>query len=539
MNKLLILIIFFIFSNVVSAAEISGVVASYDKKLSGVEVTLSKINRTTQSDESITGVVYNFVPLTNTTTDRRGSFVFKNLNQGEYRINVTYNNITFGENVLLEDKAVVNFNLSGTIDGYVLKANNTLENIPVRLIDMTGIEITSTLTNNNGKYSFNKVNSGSYILEIIYENVSYAQLVNTSQSANFTVYDTTKDANIISVAIDHIILSRALEGIQVDEYVEFINSGNKVFFSKDRTWLGISTPQDITRFQTEVMECCLVREKDVAWVDPMRPLKPGERYSTQISYIFNPKSEPVFFNKVMIYNTSYISILSEKNNGFGIESRYAKKEIVSEGGKEFEVLTFMNVPQGQLLSTRITGYVPVQKNKEEFNYFIPVLAALIIGAVSYPLIRNKIKKRNRVITSSSSDDEPERVDEISQISIAESSGRDIHEMSFDELMAEKNSIFEAVLALDNDFNAGNISEREYKELKKEYKQKAILVLNQIKELVSNLDLSQPSHILEKIIAHVDDIEVLENMLEREIKGENRDEIKKMIEERIEDIERGE
>ncbi|WP_179293777.1 hypothetical protein, partial [Candidatus Methanoperedens nitratireducens] len=118
-------------------------------------------------------------------------------------------------------------------------------------------------------------------------------------------------------------------------------------------------------------------------------------------------------------------------------------------------------------------------------------------------------------------------------------GKDINEMSFDELLTEKSAMFESILALENKFNAGEIADEEYKELKKEYKERSIAIIKQLKEAALNLDLNQPVPTLEKIIAHVDDIDILEELLEREKEGDNRDELKETIEQRIEDIEQNE
>ncbi len=551
MKKLLsIFIILAIFGSAASAAEISGSAISYGKKLSDLEVTLSKINGTTQSDTSMTGVVYNFMPLAETATDKDGNYAFNDQRDGKYRINVTYSGITYGENIDLKGKAVLDFNLSGKIEGYVLKTNKTLEGISVRLMDASGIEVMNTLTNKSGKYSFNKVNAGSsYFVEAAYADVPYTKQANASESADFRVYDSTKDGDVLSVNIDHIVFSKAPGGIKVDEYVEFMNTGDKVFFSKDRAWLGIWTPnKDVTRFQTDVMECCLQREKDAALIDPMRPIMPGETYSAQISYVMNPDSSATF-NKGTIYNTSYITMLSEKNNGFGIESSSAKKEIVPSEGKEFEVLSFMNVPKDQRLDIRIPGYVPSKTGSgEDFNYLILIVAVVLIGAVSYPFLKNKIgkKPRRRFVKTApaanvSFDEPQEAVDVISQPDVVSenAAGKDTSEMSFDELLVEKNAAFESILALENKFNAGEITEKEYKELKKERKENATLVLKQLKEAALNLDINQPVPELEKMIAHIGDIDILEELQEREKEGENRNELMEIIEQRIDDIERNE
>ncbi len=542
--------ILMIFSSAASAAEISGSAVSDGKKLPGLEVALGKINGTTQSDASMTGEVYSFAPLAETTTDKNGSYAFNDIIEGNYRINLTYNGTTYGENLALKGKAVVDFNLSGKIDGFVLKANSTLEGIPLRLIDASGIEVMNTLTSKNGKYSFNKVNVGSsYFVEATYEDVPYAKEATSSGSADFLVYDSTKDGDVITVNLDHIVFSRAPKGIKVDEFVEFTNTADKVFFSKDRAWVGISTPEGAANFQTDVMECCLQREKDAAWIDPMKPLMPGETYKAQISYVFNPETSNNIFFKGMIYNTSYLTLLSEKNNGFGIDSKYAKKETVPSEGKEFEVLSFMSLPRGQLIDLQITGYVPGKTGgSEDFNYLIPALALILIGAVSYPLIRSKMAKKTRrrfikptPVQPSAYEPEETAVENISpaDVVLENVSGKDISEMSFDELLAEKNTAFEAIMNLDSEFNAGRIAEKEYRDIKKQHKEKAMLVVKQLREAALNLDLGQPAPVLEKMIAHVDDIDILEDLLEREKDGENRDELREIIEQRIDDIERNE
>lgn len=548
MNKLLsIFIILVIFAGAASAAQISGSVESTGKKLPDQKVELSRVN-TTQSDE--TGVVYNFIPLSDITTDKEGNYAFTDLNNGMYRVNVIYDGTIYGENIGLQGNAIVNFNLSEKIEGYVRKADTTLEGIPVSLMDAIGIELMNTSTDKNGKYSFNRINAGQgYLVGVNYSDVPYTKQVNASEKANITVYESTKSGDILTVSIDHIVLSRAANGIKVDEYVEFLNTGDKVFFSKDRAYVGISTPEDITRFQTDAMECCLQREKDSAWIDPMNPILPGEAYGTQISYIFNPESTKDTFFKGMIYNTSYITLLSDKKNGFGIESQFARKEVVQNEGKEFEVLSFINVTKGDGLVIQITGYVPSKTGSDEdLNYMIPIAAIVLIGAVSYPFLKNKIgkKPKRRLIKvvpamKASIDEPPEAVDDISQPDVVSENvpGKDITEMSFDELLVEKNASFESILALENRFNTGEITDKEYKELKKAHKENATLVLKQLKETALNLDLDQPVTALEKTIAHIGDIDILENLLDREKEGENRVELKEIIEQRIDDIERNE
>ncbi|KPQ40907.1 MAG: hypothetical protein MPEBLZ_04547, partial [Candidatus Methanoperedens nitroreducens] len=82
------------------------------------------------------------------------------------------------------------------------------------------------------------------------------------------------------------------------------------------------------------------------------------------------------------------------------------------------------------------------------------------------------KKPKRLIikavpaTNRSIDEMQEAVDDISQPDVVSGNvpGKDITEMSFDELLIEKNASFESILSLENKFNAGEIKDNEYKEL---------------------------------------------------------------------------
>ncbi|MBE0521798.1 MAG: hypothetical protein IBX39_05960 [Candidatus Methanoperedenaceae archaeon] len=552
-GKLLIFLIILILTTVPAiGADISGNVISESGKLAGLIVDLSKINGTESDENSITGVTYDFIPVASTVTGYEGEFVFENLDNGEYRVNVTYEGVTSGENIRLQDDTFVEFNLSGTIDGYVFKYNSTIDGVPVYLYDFYGIPAGNTTSGNNGTYSFGNIAAGkNYFVSAVYAEVSYTNNVTAPASSDFIVYDTTDKSDNIGVTIDHIVLSKDANSILVYEYIQFINNGDRVFFSPERTWLAIPTPRDISNFQTDVMECCLEREEDTAWIDPMIPLMPGETYSTEISYRFNPTSEPVFFNRITMYNTDYISILSEKINGLGLESTFSESNIVNVNDKEFEVLDFMNIPAGMTPDVKITGFVPSKNTGSDLGILLPLLLLLSAGALSYPFVRKKmLLKKKKVFTVKYNPDNPSGENgvpsggnsEITALGInAENhtSGKTVEEMSFHELLAERNNLFESIMGLENEFNSGNVSEQEYMAQKKERRDSAVLVIKQLKDTATNLDLTQPVPELEEVIRHIDDIDILEKLFEREEKGMDRNEVKELIEDRIEDIERSE
>ncbi|MCK5488222.1 MAG: hypothetical protein KAI86_18505, partial [Desulfobacterales bacterium] len=249
----------------------------------------------------------------------------------------------------------------------------------------------------------------------------------------------------------------------------------------------------------------------------------------------------------VVYNTAYLSILSETINGLGIESASSEKKIVNINDKVFEVLDFMKIPGGMALDVKMTGFVPSKNETENgMSFLVPVLLLLSAGALSYPFVRKKILLKKRKVRPEESyniSDHPS--DGNTGITISEIHttgdvpGKAIEEMSFHELLAERNNLFESIMRLDNDFNSGNAGEQEYGERKKELRKNAVQVIKQLKDTATHLDLTQSVSALEEVIRHIDDIDVLEKLFEREDKYGNRSELKDIIEDRIEEIESNE
>ncbi|MDP3105871.1 MAG: hypothetical protein Q8M95_14845, partial [Candidatus Methanoperedens sp.] len=74
------------------------------------------------------------------------------------------------------------------------------------------------------------------------------------------------------------------------------------------TYFAISTPLDIRDLKTQAMECCLVQEEGIVYMDPMQPIKPWENFEIQISYTIIPQGTEYVFNKSTIYNTTSLSM---------------------------------------------------------------------------------------------------------------------------------------------------------------------------------------------------------------------------------------
>ncbi|MFZ3167722.1 MAG: hypothetical protein WA130_08910 [Candidatus Methanoperedens sp.] len=153
------------------------------------------------------------------------------------------------------------------------------------------------------------------------------------------------ESDNISVTLDHIFITKKNNSIEISEIVVFRNEGENIHYSKDNhTFFAISTPPDIKNLKTEAMECCLVQDEGIVYMDPMKSIKSGENFEMRISYTLIQDQEYVF-NKSTIYNTSSISMFIDRTSGMDIEK---VSEVMTLSGNEYKVISFNNLMAGEL-----------------------------------------------------------------------------------------------------------------------------------------------------------------------------------------------
>ena len=152
----------------------------------------------------------------------------------------------------------------------------------------------------------------------------------------------------ISVALDHIFISKKDNSIYIAEIVVFRNEGEEIYYSKDNhTFFAISTPPDIKNLKTQAMECCLVQDEGVVYMDPMQSITPGANFDMQISYVLIPQDQEYVFNKSAIYNTTSISMFIDKKSGIDMEG---PSEVITLSGNKYNVIAFNNLRAGEMIS---------------------------------------------------------------------------------------------------------------------------------------------------------------------------------------------
>ncbi len=245
----------------------------------------------------------------------------------------------------------------------------------------------------------------------------------------------------VRVALDHIFISKKNNSLEISEIVVFRNEGQEIHYTRDNhTFFGISTPPDIKNLKTEAMECCLVQDEGVVYMDPMQPIAQGSNFEMQISYTLLPGGPEYVFNKSAIYNTTSVLMLIDKKSGMSIDG---SNETITLGGNEYKVISFNDLKAGETVS------IPVKMTKEpDYLYAgIGVFSLFSIGLVYR--FRGKIFGRKK-------------------------------EFTLEELEIEKRKIFKTIYGFEK--HAGPEKSEEYLKLIEEYREKAIRIFIKIDKI---------------------------------------------------------
>ena len=251
------------------------------------------------------------------------------------------------------------------------------------------------------------------------------------------------ESDNISVTLDHIFITKKNNSIEISEIVVFRNEGEDIHYSKDNhTFFAISTPPDIKNLKTEAMECCLVQDEGIVYMDPMKSIKSGENFEMRISYTLIQDQEYVF-NKSTIYNTSSISTFIDRTSGMDIEK---VSEVMTLSGNEYKVISFNNLMAGETVS------IPVRIIQESGDLYAWIGLFFLLSTGLIYSFKDKIMGRRK------------------------------KELTLEELEVEKRNIFKTIHGFEK--HAGPEHSEEYRKLMDEYRQKAIRIFIKIDNLKS-------------------------------------------------------
>jgi hypothetical protein len=245
----------------------------------------------------------------------------------------------------------------------------------------------------------------------------------------------------IRVVLDHIFISKNDDSIGISEIVVFRNEGHQVYnISDNHTYFAISTPPGVKNLKTDVMECYLVQENEIVYMDPMKSIKPGENFEMKISYELCPRDKDCVFNKSAVYNTTSLSFFIDKNSGVNVDRKH---ESITLSGKEYYAIVFDDLKPGDIIE--IPLMITAQTN---YYYAASGLFILVLAGFAYHF-RGKLFIRKK-------------------------------EYTLEELELEKRKIFQAIRGFEK--HAVGENSEDYMRLMEEYRQKGIDVIMKIDKL---------------------------------------------------------
>ncbi len=250
----------------------------------------------------------------------------------------------------------------------------------------------------------------------------------------------------ISVVLDHIFISKKNNSIEISEIVVFRNEGEEIYYSNDNhTFFAIPTPPDIKNLKTQAMECCLVQDEGVVYMDPMQSIARGANFDMQISYALSLQDQKYVFNKSAMYNTTSISMFIDKKSGIDLEG---PSDVMTLSGKEYNVIAFNDIRAGEMIS------IPVKIIPGNSGYLYAGIGLFFIFSIALIyFFKDKIFKRRK------------------------------KEYTLEELEIEKRNIFMTIHGFEK--HAGPEISEEYEKLMEEYRQKAIWICIKIDNFKKN------------------------------------------------------
>ncbi|MDO8726844.1 MAG: hypothetical protein Q7J35_12315 [Candidatus Methanoperedens sp.] len=272
----------------------------------------------------------------------------------------------------------------------------------------------------------------------------------TDENNSINGHNLSNQSYDVRVALDHIFISKKNNSLEISEIVVFRNEGEEIYYSKDNhTFFAISTPLDAKNLKTQVMECCLVQEEGMVYMDPMQPIAQGSNFEMQISYTLIPEGPEYVFNKSAVYNTTSVLMFIDEKSGMSIDG---SNETITLGGNEYKVISFND------LKARETISIPVKMTKEpDYLYAGLGVFSLFSIALIYRF-GGKIFRKNK------------------------------KEYTLEELESEKRKIFKTIYGFEK--HAGSERSEELRKIIEEYRQKATQIFIKIDNL-NNKGQSEP------------------------------------------------
>ena len=283
----------------------------------------------------------------------------------------------------------------------------------------------------------------------------------TLLTLDLIVYDATSNAEKVEIVIDHVIIEGAGEGaLLISESITFRNSGDRTYVgttneaSGAREVLRIPLPtgyQDI-QYIEGLMECC-VSQSEYGLSDSM-DLKPGlKKVLLQYRLLYGGKT--YLFKKSFQYRTAAFYILAPAPFQLSGEGLTLEGPLEIQG-RQYVALGGEGIPGSSEISFRISELPFVWSSRTGLALAALVLVFIVIWII-YSLLK-KGKKGGAPAKSAKTE------------SLPQTEGY---------LKAKKKTLLSLIAHLDDQFEAKEIRQDTYKEMRQELKERLVKIMEKL------------------------------------------------------------
>ena len=317
----------------------------------------------------------------------------------------------------------------------------------VSLLDATAHYLENK-TVNTASFSFTGVVLNQpHTIVLTYKDIPYTTQVNATQDpqqqVNIRVFErATSDENIM-ISFHHVAISKGDNSVNVTEYIEYVNVGDKV---QNGTELKVSMPAGFKNFRSS-HSCCMTKADFGFFFTIPNPVFPNGTQVLDLEYEISPDSDQYELSKREYYDTGFAVVTVLAGNDFSAVPG-SNRTLFSEGpveiqGQTYDAYSAASVYAGEGFAISLTGY----KSAAGINIVwvgTGILFALIAGAVVYGFRGNKV--------------------------------------SVEKLESEAEALNTVMAELEKDYKEGKISEVDYLKLKLKYKSRLEKVESRLQEV---------------------------------------------------------
>src|SRR3989304_1734305 len=232
-----------------------------------------------------------------------------------------------------------------------------------------------------------------HTIVLTYKDIPYTTQVNATQDpqqqVNIRVFErATSDENIM-ISFHHVAISKGDNSINVTEYIEYVNVGDKV---QNGTELKVSKPEGFKNFRSS-HSCCMTKADFGFFFTIPEPVFPNGTQVLDLEYEISPDSDQYELSKREYYDTGFAVVTVLAGNDFSAVPG-SNRTLFSEGpveiqGQTYDAYSAASVYAGEGFAISLTGY----KSAAGINIVwvgTGILFALIAGAVVYGFRGNKV-----------------------------------------------------------------------------------------------------------------------------------------------------